>query len=124
MKTLGGIFSSAAKTDILYALYRQPEGVGLRQLARISGVRPHSAELALRALILDNLANRLKKGNRVFYELHRYDPRATIVSKAFDAAASATIREESLVLADKAKSILPFIMQAKRMLGNAGATRL
>ncbi len=70
MKSLGNIFGTVARTDILRALYYQPEPVGLRYLARIADIHPHSAELALAALAHEQLVIYGKVGRRKLYELN------------------------------------------------------
>jgi DNA-binding transcriptional ArsR family regulator len=119
MKALGDYFGSAAKTEILRALYYQPDGVGLRQLTRIAGLRVRSAELALDSLVNARLVRRRRALRRVFYMMDRDDPRAPVLAEVFDAAAIAAIRAESRFLDKRAKLILPFIRQTTRMLNHA-----
>lgn len=119
MKALSNLFSSAAKTETLCVLCHQPGGVGLRQLARIAGIRVRSAELALGSLVDAGLVSRTRLANRVLFEIDRADPRTAVLSEVFNAAALATIRMESRSLDKRARSVLPFIQQANRMLKHA-----
>lgn len=123
MKRLGDLFSSAAKTEILRALYHQPGRVGLRQLARIAGLRVRSAELALDSLVSARVVRRRRVEDRVFYAMDRSDPRASLLAAVFDAAAEAAIQTERRALDKEAKRILPFIRQATRMLERARGSR-
>jgi len=123
MKALGHLFSSAAKTEILRALHHQPDVVGLRQLARIAGVRVRSAELALDALVNEGLVRRRRTSTRVFYDMERNHPDASVLAAVFDAAAAAAIRANRRHLDGQAKRILPFVRQARRMLCHARESR-
>jgi hypothetical protein len=123
MKALGEFFSSAARTEILRALHYQPEAVGLRQLARVAGIRVRSAELALAALVNEKLVVRGRTRNRVFYALERRHANATVLAAVFDAAAFAAIRANRQPLDARARRILPFIRQARRMLDHARGSR-
>lgn len=119
MKALGDLFGSAAKTEILRALYHQPDAIGLRQLARIAGVGVRSAELALASLEKAKLVRRQHKRDRPSYAMVRTGGRAAILSEVFDAAAVASIREGSRSLGPRARIILPFIRQVSHMLDHA-----
>lgn len=123
MKALGDFLGSSAKTEILRALHCQPDAVGLRQLARIAGVRVRSAELALHNLVSEGLVTRRRAANHVFYAMDRHHPGAVVLGAAFDAAALAAIRVSSRSLDVKAKRILPFVRQALRMLNRARESR-
>ena len=84
MKTLGDLFSSAAKTEILRALHHQPDALSLRQLTRLAGVRVRSAELALHSLVNEKLVRRQRTRNRVFYAMERSHPSASVLTAVFD----------------------------------------
>ena len=123
MKTLGGLFSSAAKTEILRALHHQPDALSLRQLARLAGVRVRSAELALDSLVNEKLVGRRRTQNRVFYAMERSHPDASVLNAVFDAAAVAAIRANSGSFDKRAQRILSFMRQAHRMLNHARGSR-
>ena len=123
MKTLGDLFSSAAKTEILRALHHQPGPLSLRQLARLADIRVRSAELALDSLVNEKLVGRRRTQNRVFYAMDLSHPSAAVLDAVFDAAALAAIRANRRALDERAKRILPFLRQARRMLSHARGSR-
>jgi hypothetical protein len=116
---LGQLFCSTARTEVLRALYYQPEGVGIRRLARIAGVHVRSAELAANELVNDKLVSRRRRGRRVFYTLRRTHPDAVTLAAVFEAAERAHIRADRADLDKRARRILPFIRQANRMIHHA-----
>lgn len=123
MKTLGKLLGSAARTDVLRTLLCQPRPVGLRPLARIAGVHPHSAEVALRTLIAEELVVRTVVGKRPMYEMNRRHPDVDVLRAVSDAAALALIRQRRSALQLRARAILPFIREAERMLVHARSHR-
>ena len=123
MKTLGGLLTSAGRTEILRALMHQPGPVGLRQLARIAGVHPHSAELALAGLIRDRLVRRRRSVAGPLYDLNRNHADIAVLGAVFLAGAQAVTTARSRLLDKRAKSLLPFFRQATRLLAHARGTR-
>ena len=123
MKTLGMLLNSAGKTEILRALMYQPGPVGLRQVARIASVHPHSAELALAALTRDGLVKRRNVRNGALFELERSHEAINVLESVFTAAAKGFAQARSRTLNDRSKSILPFIKQACRMIRRARESR-
>ena len=123
MKTLGILLGSAGRTEILRALLWQPGSVGLRQVARLAGVHPHSAEVALAGLVRERLVRRRRASSRTRYELNRTHADVTVLEATFLAAARAVISARSRSLDERARSILPFIRQATQMLTHARETR-
>ena len=119
VKTLGKLFSSAARTEILRVLARQPAPIGLRHLARLAGVHPHSAEVALKSLLDDKLVKRKQATGRPVYALDATRPDAALLRAVFDAAEREQTRIRNQTLQDRARSILPFINEATRMLDRA-----
>lgn len=123
MKTLGTLLASPARTEILRALVCQPDMVGLRQVARIAGVHPHSAELALAGMVKEDLVRRTRTPTRALYKLNRNHADVPVLEAVFLAAARAVTIERSRTLAERSMSILPFIGQANRMIANARRSR-
>jgi len=123
MKSLGQLLGSAARTDVLRVLNCQPEAVGLRHVARIAGVHPRSAELALAGLVREHLVMRKRTGSRVLYSMNRGHPDTPILESVFEAAAQEAIRQRRPTLQIQAGTILPFIRQATRMLAIARKNR-
>ena len=123
MKTLGQLLASAGRTEILRALMCQPGPVGLRQVARIAGVHPHSAEVALAGLVRERLVKRRRTATRALYQLNTSHADFAVLEAVFLAAARAVTSARSRLLDERAKSILPFIRQANRMLARARETR-
>jgi DNA-binding transcriptional regulator YhcF (GntR family) len=123
MKTLGMLLDSEAKTEILRALMYQPGPVGLRQVARIAGVHPHSAEVALAALARDGVVKCKRTAGRFSCQwVHRHDD-SVVLEAVFTAAAHGFIERRSRTLEARAKTLLPFIKITTRMINRARGTR-
>jgi len=122
MNSLGSIFASAARTELLYALRYQHDDVGLRQLARLAGVHPHSAERVLADLVRERLVTMRKTPARTFYRKNLSHPDWRMIDAVCDGADRA--RRELLwpALNLRAKSLLPFIEEADAMLSRARRT--
>ena len=123
MKTLGMLLASAGRTEVLRALMCQPDSVGLRQVARIAGVHPHTAELTLAALVREDLVNRRQTSAHPLYALNRDHPEVEVLEEVFQASARAFIAARSRLLDERAKSLLPFIRRATQILSRARETR-
>ncbi len=123
MTNLGILLSSAARTEILRALMYQPAPAGLRPLARIAGVLPHSAELALNALVKEKLVNRTAYTAGPRYALNRAHPDAELLDAVFTAASRAVTASRCRMLGRRAARILPFIREAGSMLDRARESR-
>jgi hypothetical protein len=123
MTSLGILLSSATRTEILRALMYQPEPAGLRPLARIAGVLPHSAELALSALVKEKRVQRTAHVAGPRYALNRRHPDVELLEAVFTAASRAATANRCRMLNRHATCILPFIREAGRMLTRARETR-
>ncbi len=123
MTNLGTLLSSATRTGILRALMYQPAPAGLRPLARIAGVLPHSAELALGALVKEKLVKRTAYAAGPRYTLNRAHPDAELLDAVFTAASRAATASRCRMLGRRAAGILPFIREAGSMLTRARETR-
>lgn len=119
MKSLGKVLGSGARTDVLRALHYQRRPVGLRHLAMVAGVHPHSAELALAALEREGLVLLKKTSLRSLYALNRRHREAGRLKAVFDAAERASIQVHNSVLHQRARAILPFIEEAAEMRASA-----
>lgn len=117
------LLRSAARTEILRALACQPDSLGLRQAARIAGVLPRSAELALEGLVRDKLVTRKRSAARVFYRLNQDHADVPMLEAVFAAAAQGFVRTQNRSLDERARAILPFIGEAGRMLTRARRSR-
>ena len=107
MNTLGHLLGSTARTDILRVLSYDVGPIGLRPLARLAGVHPRSAELALRTLVGEGLVLRRQAGKRPVYERNEGHPEADVLQSIFQAAALARVRQLSKELQTRARGILP-----------------
>ncbi len=123
MTSLGTLLSSAARTEILRVLWYQSAPVGLRALARIAGVLPRSAELALDALVDEKRVTRTRDASGPCYALNRRHPDVELLDAVFMAAARATIARRSHTLEKRAARLLPFIREAGRMVALARSAR-
>ena len=119
MRTLGDILGTAARTEILRALYYQPEPVGLRYLGRIAGVYPHSAELALKALVKEELVHCDRCGTRTLYVLNSNHADIDVLEAVFRASERVIIERNNHGLSERARLVLPFIESASRMIAHA-----
>jgi len=120
---LGALLASPARIEVLRALVCQPGSAGLRQVARIAGVHPHSAELALAGLIRERLVKRERTPSRVLYTLIREHADVPVLEAVFTAAAQVSIKARSRSLNERARAILPLVRQATRMLACARESR-
>lgn len=116
MKTLGTILGSAARTDVLHVLAHQTDPIGVRQIARLAGVYPRSAQLALSTLMRDNLVVRRRLGGHVRYTRNDDNPEALLLKALFAAAERAAIRRRNETLQQRARAILPAIRDACHLL--------
>jgi hypothetical protein len=123
MKTLGKLLSSAGKTEVMRALMRQPAPAGLRELSRIAGVHPYSAVQVFETLVPAGLVLRKKMPFRDLYMLNRSHKDAAVLTAVFDAADQGFIRARNRLLHKRARTILPFIKEARRMQASVTESR-
>jgi len=123
MRTLGKLLGSAARTELLRVLAYQAGPVGLRPLARLAGIHPHSTELALRALVGEGLVLRRQSSTRPLYEWNPDHPDAPVLESVFKAAEQAYVRQRGSALREWAQAILPLIQEASQMLTHARRRR-
>jgi hypothetical protein len=97
----------------------QPSPVGLRYLSRIARVHVRSAELALKALVREDLAVCDRTPTRTFYSLNRNCPETEVLQAVFDASTRAQVVLRSRHLAARARTLLPFIEESSRMIAHA-----
>ena len=116
MTRLGTLLSSTARTEILRVLWYQPEPVGLRSLARIAGVLPRSAELALHALVDEVRVKQTRDPSGPCYALNRCHPDVELLEAVILAASRATTISRSRMLKRRAAQIVPFISESGRMM--------
>ena len=121
--TLGALLKSAARTEILRVLVEAVDGVALRELARLAGVYPRSAELALAGLERDGLVRRARGGTRVLFSLCRRHEAAPVLEAVFFAASQARRAPGMQVVRARARGLLPFMKEASAMLACARETR-
>lgn len=119
MKTLGKLLNSEAKTEILRVLVYQSGPVGLRQAARLAGIHPHSAEVALSALVRTGLVKHRRSPHRARYELVRNHADAAVLEAVFLAATRCSIAAQRRTLDERARQLLPFIEQAVIMIARS-----
>jgi hypothetical protein len=118
MKTLGNLLGSAARTEILRVMSYQSQPIGLRHLARLADIYPRSAELALKALVQEELLLRTQIEKRVLYELNRDHPSTPVLLAIFRAVDKANTSARCNSLKNRAKAILPALRDATRLLRN------
>ena len=116
MKMIGDIFSSKARTEVLRVLSEVSEGVGIRAIARLGDVHPHSVELILKKLVAEKLVIKKRFGSRIAYSLNRRHEDAIAVVAVFEAYKRALIAEKAASLRKRSQDILPFIEDASNML--------
>jgi hypothetical protein len=120
---MGFLFSSSARTEILRVLVYQPDRIGIRQSARLAGVLPHSADLALKTLTAEKLVKRERLSARSLYRLNPDHPDCAVLRAVFAAATQESIRSGNRRLEQRAQTILPFVREAGRMLSQARRSR-
>ena len=123
MKDLGALFSSAARTNVLRALYYQPESIGLRSVARLASIHPRSAELALASLKKDGLVKQKRITGQKLYRLNRRHPDTPLLTSIFKAAEHAELIQNQAALSRRALRLLPFMREATRMMKKAKRSR-
>ena len=115
--------ASPARTETLRVLARLPEPVGVRLLARIAEIHPHSAERALAALVREGVVRRNRVGGCARYALNRRHSAAAMLEAVFAAAEQETIRMRCRSLRSRARGILSCIRQGARMVARARESR-
>ncbi len=119
MKSVGHILGGSARFELLRALYYQHEAVGLRQLARLAGVHPHSAERMLKELAREGVVLKNQTRTRTLFERNCDHADWQILESVFDAADRAARKIGASRLKERARAILPFLDEAGDMLKKA-----
>lgn len=119
MKRISHILGASARYDLLRALYRQAKPVGLRQLARLADVHPHSAERMLKSLVEEGVVLRERMGARILFRKQASHPDWSTLAAVFDAAERSQREYYAGRLNARAQTILPFIEEAGAMLKRA-----
>ena len=122
VKSIRQMIGASARFDLLWALHYQHRPVGLRELARLAGVHPHSAERMLKELTEEGVVNRKKQGARVLHIRNAEHPDWFALEPVFSASEKAMCVMRRNRLNDRARTILPFIDEASRMLKCARRT--
>lgn len=105
--------------DTLRVLNHQHAPVGLRQLARLADIHPHSAECMLKDLVHEGLVIRRNTHGRSLYSAAFDHPEWEVLRAVFDASDRAMRSLRARDLNERAQSILPFIEEARGMLARA-----
>lgn len=113
------MLSSAARTEILRALYYQAVPIGLRPLARIAGILPRSAEVALDALVDERLVCCTRDAAGPLYVLNRTHADSELLAAIFTAATRVDIARRCRTLGTRASRVLPLIREAGSMVSKA-----
>lgn len=98
--------------EILRALHYQSGSVGLRQLARMADVHPHSAERFLNDLVAEGLVLRRKLKSRTWFKKNEPSSDWQLIDAVFNAADHVTADMHSRMINQRARIILPFIEEA------------
>lgn len=116
VKSLAHILGASARLELLRALRHQHDLVGLRQLARLAGVHPHSAERFLKDLVREGLVVCHRTPARTLYRKNAAHSDWLVLQAVDDAAEHAAAELHRSVLNKRARSLLPFIEEAREML--------
>ena len=116
---LSQLFSSAAKVEILEALYYASNGLNLRKIAIICHLHVHSAEVALKQMHKERLVRRFKKGLRVFYSLNIKSDNYQLLKELFLAAEANKIRKRAKSFSNEGIAVMKFITSSRSMIDNA-----
>lgn len=108
---------------MLRTLVYMHEPVGLRQVARIAGVHPHTAELVLADLVQEGMATRCRTASRSLFALVRGRDDVAVLEAVFKAADEMAAKLRSKRLSVRAVGILPFIQDATRLIRKAKESR-
>ena len=123
MATLGKLLGTAARTEVLQVLLNQPGALGVRPTARIAGIQPRSAELALKALAAEGLVCTTQTRRGPLYEMNRAHPQTQLLADVFAGVAEAFIRQRRATLSTRGRTFLPFMAETTRMLARAKQSR-
>ena len=119
MNSVRHILGASARFDVLQALYYQIHPVGLRRLARLANVHPHSAERMLKDLVKEKVVRRKKSGAHTMYTKNTNHEDWATLKAVFDAADQSVRDLREARLNERAKTLLPFIEEARPMLKTA-----
>ena len=122
MRSLGQILGASSRMDVLRALYYQQAEVGLRQLARLAGIHPHSAERFLKQLIKERLVICRRSEGHTWYCKNSDHTDWLVLEAILIAGDRATRTTQRATLNQRAQSILPFIQEAHEMVSQARST--
>ena len=111
MVPIGQLFSSPARSEILMTFHKVTLELGLRQVARLSNVHPHSAERVLKDLCREKLVKRRTSGARVFFKRNDRHPDWSIIDAACDGIDRAYAAQRARELQPRALMLLPFMEQ-------------
>ena len=104
---------------MLRALYYQAKPVGLRSLARLAEVHPHSAERMLKELVKEGVVRRSITGSRAMYRKNTAHHDWYTLKAVFTAADESVRKVRAGQLNERAKNLLPFMEEAHAMLKEA-----
>ena len=122
MNSLTQIIGASARFDILRALHFLHDPVGLRQLARLAGVHPHSAERMLRDLVKERVVTRKKKGSRVLFSRNQEHPDWYVLGAVIRASDKALRDLQRPRLNERAQATVSFVEEAGGMMTQARRT--
>lgn len=122
MNAIGDMLGASARYDVLRALFYQHRPVGLRELARLAGVHPHSAERMLKELVKEGVVRQVKRSGHAQFHRNPTHPDWPILGAVFEAAERAVLESKRLALDQRAKALLPFMVEANAMLKRARRT--
>lgn len=113
------MLGASARFALLRALYYLPDAVGLRQLARLADVHPHSAERMLKELVDEGVVLRKKTSSRTMFTRSNDHSDWCVLEPVFDAAERSIRALNAPRLNRRAQAILPFLEEAGSMLKKA-----
>lgn len=118
MSTLGRLLGSSARTETLRVLRFHPEAIGVRELSRLAGIYPRSAELALVSLVKDGLVARKRKGRRDLYCLNYDHADCPVVLAVVDAGTQAATKSRCAKLQSRGRMLLRSVEQAASLISH------
>ncbi|HMP73597.1 MAG TPA: hypothetical protein PKE55_10080 [Kiritimatiellia bacterium] len=113
------MFSSPARTEVLRALHYQNRPVGLRMLAWVAGIHPHSAERVVEALEEEGLVVCGRSGYRMRIAKCADHPAWVAMSEMFEAADRSWCGAGLEARNERAKQVLRFLEEGMELTGRA-----
>ena len=119
MGQLGDIFSSRARTEVLFALVAQPCAIGLRQLSYVTKIPTRSVELAVARLHDQGWVHWNVQNRQAQIKLDAAHPDYELLLALWDTAQQVGLRQRGLRMGARAKAVLSHCKKTRRLMSRA-----